>query len=381
MIGSASGKPSRSSAKHGEAYFEQRNAQRSSSWYRPACRGDRRWNVVDPQNAPRSTGMGIGWLDVPLERLIARAPSTAVGRSLRIAASSTAVPCQKNWYQQRSIASTPAGAHDGSVEELSRGSILRLTDIHATSRPSTSYRDEGARGYDKVLVLRMWSATAPTEYGHRRVQALNRTRSFAGTTTGGVGLARQMASTRTRAAARWTIDARHLNIAHGDGTRWPAGRGRHMEICHGAPFDEDSYIFDELERCAPSRALASCCLYGHTHQRSRSNGRRHVPRRRSNRASETEGPCASGEVPDHPVVGQPRDGTVAAYASWTRIPVSYVRPPELPGRGHAEKVLKAGCPNRWPVDCHRAGSAARLSGAGEAGRAGREVRRVGRVGR
>jgi predicted phosphodiesterase len=39
-----------------------------------------------------------------------------------------------------------------------------------------------------------------------------------------------------------------------------------VEICHGAPFDEDCYLFDELD---VRRALASMqrplCLFGHTH--------------------------------------------------------------------------------------------------------------------
>lgn len=39
-----------------------------------------------------------------------------------------------------------------------------------------------------------------------------------------------------------------------------------VEVCHGAPFDEDFYVFDEMDaqRAAPgvTRAL---CLFGHTH--------------------------------------------------------------------------------------------------------------------
>jgi predicted phosphodiesterase len=39
-----------------------------------------------------------------------------------------------------------------------------------------------------------------------------------------------------------------------------------VEICHGAPFDEDAYIFDELDA---TRAIAAArrrvCLFGHTH--------------------------------------------------------------------------------------------------------------------
>jgi len=39
-----------------------------------------------------------------------------------------------------------------------------------------------------------------------------------------------------------------------------------IEICHGAPFDEDSYIFDDLDATRALRAArASLCLFGHTH--------------------------------------------------------------------------------------------------------------------
>jgi len=39
-----------------------------------------------------------------------------------------------------------------------------------------------------------------------------------------------------------------------------------VEICHGAPFDEDVYIFDDLDvRRAFTAATRPLCLYGHTH--------------------------------------------------------------------------------------------------------------------
>jgi len=39
-----------------------------------------------------------------------------------------------------------------------------------------------------------------------------------------------------------------------------------IEICHGAPFDEDAYIFDELDvRRAMAAASRPLCLFGHTH--------------------------------------------------------------------------------------------------------------------
>jgi diadenosine tetraphosphatase ApaH/serine/threonine PP2A family protein phosphatase len=39
-----------------------------------------------------------------------------------------------------------------------------------------------------------------------------------------------------------------------------------VEICHGAPFDEDVYIFDDLDaRRAINATERSLCLFGHTH--------------------------------------------------------------------------------------------------------------------
>ncbi|MCA1586279.1 MAG: metallophosphatase family protein [Acidobacteria bacterium] len=71
-----------------------------------------------------------------------------------------------------------------------------------------------------------------------------------------------------RSAIRWTYDT--LTPANRE---WlaalPAGPvdvDTVMEICHGTPYDEDAYVFDDLDVLrslhAASRRL---CLYGHTH--------------------------------------------------------------------------------------------------------------------
>jgi predicted phosphodiesterase len=71
-----------------------------------------------------------------------------------------------------------------------------------------------------------------------------------------------------RSAARWTYDS--LTPEHRAYLeRLPAGPmtiDDTLEICHGAPFDEDHYIFDIPDA---SRALDAAarplCLFGHTH--------------------------------------------------------------------------------------------------------------------
>ena len=71
-----------------------------------------------------------------------------------------------------------------------------------------------------------------------------------------------------RRAAQWTYET--LSVPH---RAWlaalPAGPravGDLVEICHGSPFDEDTYVFDEADA---SRGLHASgrplCLFGHTH--------------------------------------------------------------------------------------------------------------------
>ena len=46
----------------------------------------------------------------------------------------------------------------------------------------------------------------------------------------------------------------------------PIDIDEHVEICHGTPFDEDVYVFDDLDALRSIRTSARpICLYGHTH--------------------------------------------------------------------------------------------------------------------
>ena len=71
-----------------------------------------------------------------------------------------------------------------------------------------------------------------------------------------------------RSAIRWTFD--RLSDENRD---WlaslPAGPmvvDDLIEICHGTPFDEDAYVFDDLDALrAMHSARRPVCLFGHTH--------------------------------------------------------------------------------------------------------------------
>jgi predicted phosphodiesterase len=88
-----------------------------------------------------------------------------------------------------------------------------------------------------------------------------------------------------------------------------------LEICHGAPFDEDHYIFDDEDALFAMRiASARVCLFGHTHVQRAFVLEDDIP---------PDQPAAEGEIrlpPEAKVlinvgsVGQPRDRDArAAY--------------------------------------------------------------------
>lgn len=64
-------------------------------------------------------------------------------------------------------------------------------------------------------------------------------------------------------AAEMTADHRRWLAALPQG---PVAVDDDVEICHGSPFDEDFYVFDELDaRRALAASTRRLCLFGHTH--------------------------------------------------------------------------------------------------------------------
>ena len=124
-----------------------------------------------------------------------------------------------------------------------------------------------------------------------------------------------------RAAAYWTLD----HLAPGN-RAWvanlppgPVQVDHLVEICHGSPFDEDAYVFDELDAV---RALRSSkrrlCLFGHTHYPTifSQSGTRLDAVVRSRQTEWTLALEPSAKYLLNPgSIGQPRDGDPrAAYA-------------------------------------------------------------------
>jgi predicted phosphodiesterase len=202
---------------------------------------------------------------------------------------------------------------------------LILTDIHANLEAlETVLSDAQARGYDETLVLGdLVGYGADPNAVIERVRALQPTAIVRGNhdkVAFGLDQAEGF-NTVARAAAQWTLE-----VLTPDNREWVASLPQGplavddlIEICHGAPYDEDAYIFDETDaRLALKTATRPLCLFGHTHypvafELTNGSFTRRGP------AAETEAHLDLGEgmtcLLNPGSVGQPRDGDPrAAYA-------------------------------------------------------------------
>jgi diadenosine tetraphosphatase ApaH/serine/threonine PP2A family protein phosphatase len=202
---------------------------------------------------------------------------------------------------------------------------LVLTDIHANLEAlDACLADAASHGYDATLVLGDLVGYGPDPNDVvARVQALRPAAAIRGNHDKvACGLEQPEGfNAVARRAALWTYDM--LTPANRD---WLAALPKGpilvdelIEICHGSPFDEDAYVFDELDAVrALKTSQRPVCLFGHTHYPiafALSDGR-----------VETIGGPHALDGPLHVqdgskyllnpgAVGQPRDGDArAAYA-------------------------------------------------------------------
>jgi predicted phosphodiesterase len=202
---------------------------------------------------------------------------------------------------------------------------LVLTDIHANLEAlQACLADAVRRGYDQTLVLGdLVGYGADPNAVVKIVQDL-KPKAIVRGNHDKVACGLEQAegfNAVAKSAAHWTFEM--LTPAYRE---WLAALPQGpvvvddlIEICHGSPYDEDAYIFDESDALraimATSRPL---CLFGHTH----------YPVTFQLRGGELEaiGPSAAGEarlqlrddvlyMVNPGAVGQPRDGDPrAAYA-------------------------------------------------------------------
>jgi len=149
---------------------------------------------------------------------------------------------------------------------------LVLTDIHANLQAlETCLADATDRGYDETLVLGdLVGYGADPNAVITRVQALKPLAIVRGNHDK-VACGLEQAdgfNAVAKSAARWTLDVlipeyREWLAALPEG---PIAVDDTVEICHGSPFDEDAYIFDELDAVRALKvSTRMLCLFGHTH--------------------------------------------------------------------------------------------------------------------
>jgi diadenosine tetraphosphatase ApaH/serine/threonine PP2A family protein phosphatase len=233
---------------------------------------------------------------------------------------------------------------------------LVLTDIHANLEAFEACLDDAAvRGYDETLVLgdlvgygadpnaicdrvRGMEPLAIVRGNHDKVACgLDQAEGF---------------NAVAKSAARWMLDVltpqnRDWLAALPEG---PKIVDDFVEICHGSPFDEDAYIFDELDAVRALKvATRQLCLFGHTHYP--------VTFALSSESFDSGGPfpaavthfalkSGSKYLVNPGSVGQPRDGDPrAAYAiaDTARSCVEMVRL-VYPVEEAQAKVIRAGLP-------------------------------------
>ena len=202
---------------------------------------------------------------------------------------------------------------------------LVLTDIHANLEALDAVlADARVRGYSKTLVLGdLVGYGADPNAVVERVRALAPAAIVRGNhdkVAGGLEQADGF-NTVAKSAARWTLDVltpeyRQWLAALPEG---PIDVDDTVQICHGSPFDEDAYIFDELDAVRALKvATRPLCLFGHTHYP--------MTFELSAETFDSVGPATAGEAQlelkpgskylvNPGSVGQPRDGDPrAAYA-------------------------------------------------------------------
>jgi predicted phosphodiesterase len=232
---------------------------------------------------------------------------------------------------------------------------LILTDIHANFEGLDScLTDAKTRGFDSALVLGDIVGYGPDPNAVvDRVRMLNPTAIVRGNHDK-VALGMSQADgfhAAARAAAHWMLESLTaenrewlMNLPMG-----PTVVEGGVEICHGAPFDEDAYIFDELDaRHAFDATTEPVCFFGHTHFA--------VTFRLAGNLLEIVAPAngqttlaldaASRYLINPGSVGQPRDGdSRAAYAIFDTDArcVDLVRIP-YPIDVTQQKMLKVGLP-------------------------------------
>ena len=236
---------------------------------------------------------------------------------------------------------------------MARLRYLILSDQHANAQAFDAViADATALGYDAVLVLGdLVGYGADPEYVIDRTLSLSPVAIIRGNhdkVCAGLETA-LLFNDAARASAEWTasiLSEAHLGILRSL-PQGPVQVSDDIEICHGTPFDEDHYVFDDGDASRAAEAASRrICLFGHTH----------VP---AVYATAQDPVVASDRFEDElrlpadaPVlinvgsVGQPRDGDPRAAYGLLEMPGGVIRLRRVAYdvKGAQAAILKAGLP-------------------------------------
>jgi diadenosine tetraphosphatase ApaH/serine/threonine PP2A family protein phosphatase len=232
---------------------------------------------------------------------------------------------------------------------------LILSDIHANLEALDAVlAAESPASYDAVLVLGDLVGYGPDpNVVVERVRALNPHVIRGNHDKVACGLeSADSFNPRARRAAEWTRDT--LTPSASAYLRaLPAGPlaiDEGLEICHGAPFDEDFYLYEEREIRRSFRAMRHpVCLFGHTHVPAVWSNTPHGPDLLSpGDRTETTVPMDPGVsyLVNPGSVGQPRDGDPRAACARmdTEARTIVLRRVPYPVETTQAKIFSAGLP-------------------------------------
>ena len=231
---------------------------------------------------------------------------------------------------------------------------LVLSDVHANLEALSAVLDAAEGEWDQALVL-----GDLVGYGADPNAVIDRVRALpvAAMVRGNhdkvaAGLAPVDSFNHVaRQAIEWTA-----GVLTPDNMRWltalpqgPVAIDATTEICHGAPWDEDAYLFDErhVERERPS-LMRALCLFGHTHVPSIFRVEPAVEAMLPVRGERCKVPIEDGGryLVNCGAVGQPRDSDPRAafgLLDATSRVLTIVRTPYDLGAAQ-KKILEAGLP-------------------------------------
>ena len=231
---------------------------------------------------------------------------------------------------------------------------LILSDLHANLHALDAVlADARTLGYDAVLVLGdLVGYGADPAAVIEKTLALNPVAMIRGNhdkVCAGLESS-ELFNDVARLSIEWTaaaLTAAELRVL-ADLPKGPAQLDGNLEICHGAPFDEDYYIFDAGDAArAIDAARSRFCFFGHTHVPSLF-ATSQDPIHTSNGLAEDELalPQTGPALINVGSVGQPRDGDArAAYGilDLSRLVLRMRRVP-YDVAGAQARILEAGLP-------------------------------------